>query len=328
MGKHFISDTFRAISDRIPFGRPDGPTEWLAPDPRDAGPLQSAPFPSSPASSAAAADSPAVGVSQSPPATPIAAGSVADAATAAAPAASAEKVPTREPSAPTAEASPAADPAPAADPTQPVDQAGFGGGGGPVKRPAAKRTPAKRAPAKNAAPAKKAAAKKTAAKASETAAKGSANEPFETAAARPTQPGEASTDSAARGLVPVRPGEAPWTEEEVAEVAADLRGERERLLEEIAYADEQLAEMLRDAGDNAVDDQADAGTRTFEREQEISLAAGTAEKLAQVDRALRRLADGSYGVCENCGAPIGKLRLQAFPRATLCLSCKESQERR
>jgi RNA polymerase-binding transcription factor DksA len=50
--------------------------------------------------------------------------------------------------------------------------------------------------------------------------------------------------------------------------------------------------------------------------------------LLQAERALAKIADSTYGVCESCGNPIGKMRLQAFPRATLCMSCKQRQERR
>jgi DnaK suppressor protein len=60
----------------------------------------------------------------------------------------------------------------------------------------------------------------------------------------------------------------------------------------------------------------------------MSLANNARELLVQNERALARLIDGTYGVCERCGNPIGKLRLQAFPRATLCLSCKQLEERR
>ena len=76
------------------------------------------------------------------------------------------------------------------------------------------------------------------------------------------------------------------------------------------------------------DDQADAGAKTFEREQEISLANNSREMLEQCGHALAAIADGTYGVCESCGLPVGKMRLQAFPRATLCVSCKSRQERR
>ena len=50
--------------------------------------------------------------------------------------------------------------------------------------------------------------------------------------------------------------------------------------------------------------------------------------LEQTRHALERIDAGSYGDCESCGTPIGKMRLQAFPRATLCMTCKQKQERR
>ena len=86
--------------------------------------------------------------------------------------------------------------------------------------------------------------------------------------------------------------------------------------------------LQRDSGEGAGDDQADAGTKTFEREHEMSLAANSRDLLSQVERALQRLDDHTYGICESCGNPIGKGRLQAFPRATLCVSCKQREERR
>ena len=70
---------------------------------------------------------------------------------------------------------------------------------------------------------------------------------------------------------------------------------------------------MRDAGDGAGDDQADAGAKTFEREQEISLANNSREMLDQSEHALERIDNGTYGICESCGNPIGKLRLQAAP---------------
>ena len=50
--------------------------------------------------------------------------------------------------------------------------------------------------------------------------------------------------------------------------------------------------------------------------------------LDQGERALCRIDAGTYGVCESCGKPIGKARLLAFPRAALCVECKQRQERR
>jgi RNA polymerase-binding protein DksA len=111
-------------------------------------------------------------------------------------------------------------------------------------------------------------------------------------------------------------------------VQAALQADIDRLQSEIHTAEHDLADLLRDSGDGAGDDQADAGAKTFEREQEISVANNSREMLQQTERALARIADGTYGVCEICGNPIGKMRLQAFPRATLCVADKQRQERR
>jgi RNA polymerase-binding transcription factor DksA len=126
----------------------------------------------------------------------------------------------------------------------------------------------------------------------------------------------------------VRDNEKPWTARELAAVRAGLETDIGRLHSEISVAEFDLAGLMRDAGDGAGDDQADAGTKTFEREQEISLANNAREMVEQSSRALGRIVDGSYGLCESCGNPIGKNRLLAFPRATLCMTCKSKQERR
>ena len=122
--------------------------------------------------------------------------------------------------------------------------------------------------------------------------------------------------------------EKPWTVKELATVHAELESDIARLQKEISVAELDLAGLMRDVGDGAGDDPADAGTATFEREQEISLANNAREVFEQSTRALARLLDGSYGICESCGNSIGKNRLLAYPRATLCMSCKSKQERR
>jgi RNA polymerase-binding protein DksA len=60
-------------------------------------------------------------------------------------------------------------------------------------------------------------------------------------------------------------------------------------------------------------------TVTFDRELDEGLEEGAQQTLAQIDRALARIDDGSYGTCERCGRPIGAERLQARPWATLCI---------
>lgn len=126
----------------------------------------------------------------------------------------------------------------------------------------------------------------------------------------------------------VKEGEEPWTAEELDEVRQGLDADRARLRRELNMAEHELQDLMRDAGDGAGNDQADVGSTTFERDQEISLANNAREMLAQTERAQARIEDGSYGVCESCSQPIGKMRVMAFPRATLCLSCKQREERR
>ncbi|MFK5645148.1 TraR/DksA family transcriptional regulator [Ornithinimicrobium sp. LYQ121] len=126
----------------------------------------------------------------------------------------------------------------------------------------------------------------------------------------------------------VREGEDPWTSEELAEVRVELDLEAARLTAEVDEAQQDLVELMRSYSDGAGDDQADAGAATWEREHELSLANNHRELLAQTLHALQRIEHGNYGDCESCGTPIGKMRLQAFPRATLCMTCKQKQERR
>ncbi|WP_344981573.1 TraR/DksA family transcriptional regulator [Streptosporangium fragile] len=117
-----------------------------------------------------------------------------------------------------------------------------------------------------------------------------------------------------------------WSAEELAEVRARLATEIRELNEEIAKAESEIA--AGDVTDGAGDDQADAGARTYEREREIALTLNSRDLVAQNERAIARIDAGTYGVCESCHQPIGKERLQAFPRATLCVACKQREERR
>ncbi|HEY3955478.1 MAG TPA: TraR/DksA C4-type zinc finger protein [Streptosporangiaceae bacterium] len=126
----------------------------------------------------------------------------------------------------------------------------------------------------------------------------------------------------------VRPGEKRWTAAEIAKVRGELEGEVAELRGEIAKTETEIAERMGDAVADAGDDPADVGAKTFAREHELALTHNARELLSQNERALARISDGSYGVCESCGEPIGKARLQAFPRATLCVACKQREERR
>lgn len=122
-------------------------------------------------------------------------------------------------------------------------------------------------------------------------------------------------------------GNAKWTNEELSSIKDELLGERNRLAEELATTEQDIAVLVGDSGDGAGDDVADAGSKTYEREQEMSIAENARELIEQVDRALAKIEDDTYGTCESCGGSIVKARMRAFPRATLCIKCKEREER-
>lgn len=206
------------------------------------------------------------------------------------------------------------------------------------------KAPARKAPAKKVAAVTKTAAKKVTAK--KAAAEGAAQAAHETGArkvvakkstgtARKTATAATSGLPKARvvaartpGELAVRPGEDPWTQDEVDEARSELMSEVLRLRAELDASEVAISGLMRDSGDGAGDDQADTGTKNITRESELQLAANATSMLEQTERALERLEAGTYGICENCGQPIGKARMQAFPRATLCVDCKQKQERR
>jgi DnaK suppressor protein len=130
------------------------------------------------------------------------------------------------------------------------------------------------------------------------------------------------------GDLPIRDGEEPWTKEEVAEVREELESELVRLAGQIEMSEAELVGLLRDGSEGAGRDPADVGSTNFERDHEMSLANNARELLDQTRSALLHIARGTYGICDNCGRPIGKGRLLAFPRATLCVECKQREERR
>ena len=109
------------------------------------------------------------------------------------------------------------------------------------------------------------------------------------------------------------------TPAQAAEFRQLLETERERLVTALA--------SMRQAGQRTSEEEigvhggvgADTASFTFERELGSGLEEGAQQALVQIDRALGRIADGTYGICERCGQPIGEERLLARPAATLCI---------
>ena len=242
---------------------------------------------------------------------------------------------------------------------QPADRAKSETGPGPVRKPVpVAKAPAKTAPARKAspakapvakasavkAPAKKAVAVKTPAKkavAVKTPAKKApiaspSAQPAPTPEPTPTPTPTRASKAAARpakvlpAVIPSGPltGADAWSADELIAIRAELDVQAQELRDEIAAAEVVSDSLKRDASSEGSGDEADAGTKTFEREHEMSLANNSRDLLLQVERAQGHLNAGTYGRCEDCGLPIPKARLQAFPRSTLCVSCKQREERR
>jgi RNA polymerase-binding protein DksA len=113
---------------------------------------------------------------------------------------------------------------------------------------------------------------------------------------------------------------------------------REALLEErkrVEGAIENLHQenpgtLAEDAGEETAYDNhlADTATETYDRELDYTLEENSEHVLAEIHAALKRIEEGTYGICTNCGKQIGEERLEALPWATLCIDCQRDRERR
>lgn len=120
--------------------------------------------------------------------------------------------------------------------------------------------------------------------------------------------------------------------------AVDTDRFREALLEERRRVeaalqnlhDEHSGTLSDDAGDETAYDNhlADTATETYDRELDYTLEENSEHVLGEIDAALARIDNGTYGTCTSCGKQIPEERLEALPWATLCIDCQRDQERR
>ena len=104
-----------------------------------------------------------------------------------------------------------------------------------------------------------------------------------------------------------------------------LENERKRLTEEL----EQLKSTVRPADErregSPFGKREEEATESFELEKRLTLEKRIREQLAEVEHALHKFEEGTYGLCDICGQPIDPARLEALPQASLCLRCKARQ---
>ena len=126
-------------------------------------------------------------------------------------------------------------------------------------------------------------------------------------------------------------GKITHTKKELDDLRQRLQAERAELQEQLATIEEaQFSTSQSDiSGEVSFDEEnADAGTFTFERERDLSIENNVRDLMGKIDRALARMDEGTYGICSRCGRPIEKARLKALPYADLCIKDAQAQSRR
>jgi DnaK suppressor protein len=180
--------------------------------------------------------------------------------------------------------------------------------------------PTKAAPAKKTEPAKATAAKKTAA-ATTKAAPATPKE----AAKAVKAPATAKKAAPKKATAPAKAAKTPITDKWLLKQQALLHQERATYSEQAdalkAEADQMAQEM--EPGDIQFDEESgEGGTMAVDRERDLVLSAQARAAVDDIDLALHKVEMGTYGICESCGQPIPKQRLEALPYARLCVACK------
>ena len=113
---------------------------------------------------------------------------------------------------------------------------------------------------------------------------------------------------------------------------------RQLLITERAKLAEEIKSIARDASTSPREasgdlsaytvHMADMAADTYERELSMNIASSEQEILYQIDDALKRLDDGSFGTCQQCSGPISMSRLKAVPYASLCINCQRAKEQK
>ncbi|BAD40226.1 yteA family sporulation protein [Symbiobacterium thermophilum] len=119
---------------------------------------------------------------------------------------------------------------------------------------------------------------------------------------------------------------------QIEELRQMLLQEREAYQRQVAMIEEtglgtSQGDQLQE--DSTVDNHpADLGTETFERSKDLGLRSHMLRRIQEIESALQRMDQGTYGICEECGRPIDPERLKAFPSATTCITCQQRREAR
>ena len=106
-----------------------------------------------------------------------------------------------------------------------------------------------------------------------------------------------------------------------------LETERKRLIEELKQLEANAGPKDERREGSPFGKREEEATETLELEKRVALEKRISEQLTDVEHALHKFEEGTYGLCDNCGQPIDPARLEALPEASLCMKCKTQQEK-
>jgi RNA polymerase-binding protein DksA len=122
------------------------------------------------------------------------------------------------------------------------------------------------------------------------------------------------------------------TKKELLDFKKLIQKRKEEILDEIKHiSDDTLKKSQKDASGDISGytyHMADVATDNYDREFSLGLASNDRKSLYELEDALKRIEDGSFGVCQDCNSTIAKVRLKAVPQARLCVKCQEKREKR
>ncbi len=123
----------------------------------------------------------------------------------------------------------------------------------------------------------------------------------------------------------------PFRKQQLKTIRQELIKEREQLLEQLtSIKGENLSKSQKDSSGDLSGytlHMADMATDLYNREFSLELAEGERERLINLEEALKRIEEGSYGRCDSCGGAIPKQRLKVLPQAKYCIKCQEKNEK-
>lgn len=130
----------------------------------------------------------------------------------------------------------------------------------------------------------------------------------------------------------MRSGKNKFSKKELAEFKKIILKRKEEVVEGIKHISEDtLKKSQRDASGDISGytyHMADVATDTYDREFSLGIASNDRKVLYELDDAIKKTEDGTFGICEDCKSMITKTRLKAVPSARLCVKCQEKKEKK